>query len=164
MRPALCDGHRHSCRGPSRRAAALDDDRHLTVQGNAATADKLIFNDKGTTNFVALKAPDNLGGSVTWTLPATDGTNGKLLMASGGGILTWASGLSPTGPAGGDLFGTYANPAVAAGAVTGTKIAAATITDANVAVSGITTAGKVSGSAVTSGTIAGTTAVTPPAR
>ncbi|MCX6111200.1 MAG: hypothetical protein NTZ90_16515, partial [Proteobacteria bacterium] len=76
---------------------------NVTIQGNATNANKLVLNDKGTTNALSLKAPDTLAGSVTWTLPGTDGANGQVLSTNGSGTFTWVSGLAPTGSAGGDL-------------------------------------------------------------
>lgn len=43
------------------------------------------------TEYVGFKAPDSIAGNITWTLPATDGTNGYALVTNGSGILSWAS-------------------------------------------------------------------------
>ena len=91
---------------------------NVTIQGNSTNANKLVLNDKGTTNALSLKAPDTLAGSVIWTLPGTDGSSGQVLSTNGSGSFSWASGLAPTGSAGGDLVGTFPNPTLATSGVT----------------------------------------------
>lgn len=43
------------------------------------------------TNYLAFKAPDALAGSVTWTLPIADGTNGQVLSTNGSAALSWTT-------------------------------------------------------------------------
>jgi hypothetical protein len=64
---------------------------NITILGNSTTANKLILNDKGSTNSVALKASDNLTSSLTWELPGTNGSSGQVLSTNGSGTLSWVS-------------------------------------------------------------------------
>jgi len=60
----------------------------------------LRFADANTSNWVAFQAPNTVGNNVTWTLPATDGTEDQVLSTNGSGSLAWAdagSGSSLSG-------------------------------------------------------------------
>jgi hypothetical protein len=48
--------------------------------------------DKDGTNYVAIKAPNTLGGNLTYTLPGIQGALSSVLTNDGNGNLTWASG------------------------------------------------------------------------
>jgi hypothetical protein len=66
-------------------------DAQLQSQGD------LRFADADSSNWVAFQAPATVSSNVTWTLPATDGTNTQLLSTNGTGTLSWATaGLSLT--------------------------------------------------------------------
>jgi hypothetical protein len=59
----------------------------------------LRFADSDSSNYVAFKAPSVIGANVNWTLPATDGTVGQVLVTNGSGILSWATvTITPTSP------------------------------------------------------------------
>jgi hypothetical protein len=97
----------------------------------AGETGELRFEEKTGGNYVAFKAPDTLAADSVWTLPATVGNAGELLVTDGAGVLSWAK-------------------------ISGANILDATITDAKLQT--ITTAGKVSGAAITAGTIGGSAA------
>ncbi len=42
-------------------------------------------------SYIGFKAPDTVTTSVTWTLPAADGTSGQVLSTNASGVLSWAS-------------------------------------------------------------------------
>ncbi|MCX6107338.1 MAG: hypothetical protein NTY08_16045 [Proteobacteria bacterium] len=64
---------------------------NITILGSGTTGNKLVLNDKGSTNSVALKAPDTLASSLTWELPSTNGSSGQVLSTNGSGTLSWVS-------------------------------------------------------------------------
>jgi len=129
------------------------------------------------TNYVGLKAPDNVTSDTVWTLPPADGTSGQFLKTDGSGKLSWASpsgagdmlssanlsDLTNKGTARTNLglgalatLNTVGSAEIADGSITNVDIApTAGIADSKLAT--IATAGKVSGSAITSGTIGGST-------
>ena len=46
------------------------------------------------TNYIGLKAPASVSADLTFTLPATDGTNGQVLTTNGSGVLSFATPAS----------------------------------------------------------------------
>jgi hypothetical protein len=65
----------------------------LTVIGNATAGSEIRLpedTDNGS-NYVALKAPDNLASNLTLTLPSADGTAGQVLKTNGAGVLSFTS-------------------------------------------------------------------------
>lgn len=47
--------------------------------------------DTNNSNYVAFKSPSVVTADVTWTLPATDGTNGQVLTTNGSATLSWST-------------------------------------------------------------------------
>ena len=63
----------------------------LFVGNSTSTGGTIKFNegtDNGS-NYVALKAANNIASSVTFTLPSSDGTNGQALLTDGSGTLSF---------------------------------------------------------------------------
>ena len=68
----------------------------IFVGNNSTTGGTLKINegtDNGS-NYVGLKAPNNITTSVTFTLPSADGSNGQILTTDGSGGLSFASAAS----------------------------------------------------------------------
>lgn len=53
--------------------------------------------DKDGSNYVAIKAPNTLGGNVTYVLPGTQGGADTVLKNDGSGNLSWGTGIDFTG-------------------------------------------------------------------
>jgi hypothetical protein len=75
----------------------------LTDSASTSTVNLIIDNQKeirfrettaNGTNYIALKAPASLSADLTFTLPATDGTNGQVLTTNGSGVLSFATPAS----------------------------------------------------------------------
>lgn len=61
--------------------------------GTPTTPRKEIrFTDNTGSNYVGLRAPTSVSSSLTWLLPAADGTSGQTLTTDGAGNLSWSSG------------------------------------------------------------------------
>jgi hypothetical protein len=75
----------------------------LTDSASTSTVNLIIDNQKeirfrettaNGTNYIGLKAPASLSADLTFTLPATDGTNGQVLTTNGSGVLSFATPAS----------------------------------------------------------------------
>jgi len=65
--------------------------------GNSATVGGTIKFNEGTNNganFIALKSPNSVASTVTFTLPGTDGSSGHVLQTDGSGALSFAAPAS----------------------------------------------------------------------
>jgi len=60
---------------------------NLTLRTRA----ELRLNDTDNSNYIGIRAPANLTANTTYVLPATDGTNGQVLLTNGLGILSWGT-------------------------------------------------------------------------
>ena len=68
----------------------------LKVGNSASTGGsiKLMEDTDNGSNFVALKSPNTLGSSVTWTLPSADGSANQVIGTDGSGALSFLSTTS----------------------------------------------------------------------
>ena len=75
----------------------------LSDSASTSTVNLIIDNQKeiqfrettaNGTNYIALKAPASVSADLTFTLPATDGTNGQVLTTNGSGVLSFATPAS----------------------------------------------------------------------
>jgi hypothetical protein len=75
---------------------------HFTLGAlNTSTAAEIRFREGSTngTEYIALKAPNSVTTSITFTLPLTDGVAGQVLQTSGAGALSWANNAASGGMA-----------------------------------------------------------------
>ena len=75
----------------------------LSDTASTSTVNLIIDNQKEVrfrettangTNYIGLKAPASVSADLTFTLPATDGTNGQVLTTNGSGVLSFATPAS----------------------------------------------------------------------
>ncbi len=129
---------------------------------NSVTTSKIVNASVTSAKLAAGVIPTSLppngaaGGDLTGAYPnptlnkiqgvnvtATGATNGQVLKFNGtswipGTDNTGSGGSNPTGPAGGDLTGSYPNPTINTGAVTSTKIADNSITTSKIVDASVT--------------------------
>jgi len=81
--------------------AATNQDITLSPEGTASVVftnnailnaqSDLRFGDADSSNWVAFRAPETVSSNVTWTLPATDGSNAQVLTTNGSGTLSFVT-------------------------------------------------------------------------
>jgi hypothetical protein len=78
----------------------------------------LVEGTSNGTSYITIKAPDSLAGIVTYTMPATDGSNGQALVTNGSGVLSFtdaASTLTIAGDSGSDTLALLSNTLTVSG-------------------------------------------------
>jgi hypothetical protein len=79
---------------------------------------KIVEGTTNGSNYIALKSPDNLDASLTYTLPGTQAASGYVLSNDGNGVLSWSNSISSPSFSGITTFSdttdstTYSNGAV----------------------------------------------------
>jgi hypothetical protein len=86
----------------SSNAAALRINPFGTASGNTGEFRLMELTANGN-NYVGFKAPNSIGINRIWTLPASDGSSGQVLITNGAGELSWANDQNTVYTAGSGL-------------------------------------------------------------
>lgn len=70
-------------------ATATFEGASVTVGKASTTTGTIVLHDSNSANTITLTVPDITAGSLTFTLPPTDGDNTNVLQTDGNGVLTW---------------------------------------------------------------------------
>jgi len=66
----------------------------VTIGKASTTTGTLVLHDSNSANTITLTVPDISAGSLSFTLPATDGDNTNVLQTDGNGVLSWVAGAA----------------------------------------------------------------------
>lgn len=86
-----------------------------TFTGDVNFNTQVKLKNGGAANYITVKAPAAGVTAYTISLPPTAGSSNQVLTTDGAGVTTWttpAASTAPSGAAGGDLSGSYPNPAI----------------------------------------------------
>lgn len=79
------------CGAVSGTSTAAFEGASVTIGKASTTTGTLVLHDSNSANTITLTVPDISAGSLTFTLPPTDGDAGNILTTDGDGICTWTS-------------------------------------------------------------------------
>jgi len=71
---------------------AIFEGASVTIGKASTTTGSLVLHDSNSANTITLTVPDISAGSLSFTLPATDGDNTNVLQTNGSGVLSWVAG------------------------------------------------------------------------